>query len=302
VNRSYLYIAIAVIAFSTMELAGKVIASQLNPFQLTFLRFLIGGLILLPFAIKEINDKNIRLSIKDFFYFAWAGFLCIMVSMSFFQLAIVYTKASIVAVIFSTNPIFTIPLAHLFLKEKITKSTFFALAASLAGIIFIINPLDTTPDLKGIIFAILSSLTFSLCSIAIKIRVGKYGALPLNCLSFILGDLMLFILLLYSRIPITKGLNSGNIFTVVYLGVFVTGIGYLCYFLAMAETSAATASMVFFIKPALAPLLSFLILHESIPFNTLAGIAFILTGATVLFVSNLRKAALTDEGINRYSQ
>lgn len=288
-NRSHLFIAIAVIAFSTMELAGKVIASQLNPFQLTFLRFLIGGLILLPLAIKEINDRNIRLTFKDFIYFAWTGFLCIIVSMSFFQLAIVYTKASIVAVIFSTNPIFTIPLAYLFLKEKITQSTFLALAASLAGIIFMINPFNTTSDLKGIIFAVLSSLTFSLCSIAIKIRVVKYGALPSNCFSFILGDLMLFILLLYSHIPITKGMNSGNIFTVIYLGVFVTGIGYLCYFLAMAEASASTASMVFFIKPALSPILSFIILKESIPINTLVGIIFILAGAIVLFISNSRK-------------
>lgn len=81
---------------------------------------------------------------------------------------------------------------------------------------------------------------------------------------------------LFSNIPIIYGVNSANIFTVIYLGVVVTGFGYLFYFMAMEETSVSTASVVFFIKPALAPVLALIILRESIPLNTLAGIAFII--------------------------
>ena len=59
----------------------------------------------------------------------------------------------------------------------------------------------------------------------------------------------------------------------------MTGIGFTCYFLSMEITSAQTTSLVFFFKPALAPLLAFLVLHEAIPGNMLAGIACILCGS-----------------------
>ena len=50
----------------------------------------------------------------------------------------------------------------------------------------------------------------------------------------------------------------------------------------------------FFFKPALAPLLAFLVLHEAIPGNMLAGIACILCGSLVSILPGLlaqRRAA-----------
>ena len=59
----YVYIILAAVIFSTMEIAGKVISHVINPFQLNFLRFLIGGLILVPSTIKMLKKKNIKLNI-----------------------------------------------------------------------------------------------------------------------------------------------------------------------------------------------------------------------------------------------
>lgn len=54
-------------------------------------------------------------------------------------------------------------------------------------------------------------------------------------------------------------------------------MGYLLYLKAIKETSAVASSTVFLIKPALAPILSLVILGETVPFNTLIGILFILS-------------------------
>lgn len=96
-KKGYIYILLAAIIFSTMEISGKMIATQINPFELTLIRFTIGGLILLPFAIKDIKNRNLKLNKNDMCYFILTAFLCVVVSMSFFQLAVVYTKASIVS-------------------------------------------------------------------------------------------------------------------------------------------------------------------------------------------------------------
>ena len=58
----------------------------------------------------------------------------------------------------------------------------------------------------------------------------------------------------------------------------------MSYFEAMKHTSAITTSMVFFIKPAIAPVLSFIILKESLATNTIMGVVFIILGSFVMFL------------------
>lgn len=282
-KRGYLYIIITALAFSTMEVVGKTIANQLNPLQLNFLRFLLGGLILLPFAISELRAKRIRLTADDFLFFAATGFLGIAFSMSLFQIAIVYAKASEVAVIVSTNPIFTVPFAYLILKEKLPANAFAALGLCVLGLIFFLNPFGGFgADLRGIWIAILSALSFSLYGVISRTRVEKYGSFALNSLTFLIASAMLFVYLTVSHIPTFSGINAGNIVQVAYMGIVVTGIGYWSYFLAMRETSAVTASTVFFIKPALAPILSLVFLHEVMKVNTVLGVLFVLAGSFIM--------------------
>jgi drug/metabolite transporter (DMT)-like permease len=63
----------------------------------------------------------------------------------------------------------------------------------------------------------------------------------------------------------------------------VTGLGYFFYLSAMKETSAIETSAVFFIKPALAPLLALAILGEALKANVFVGMAFIAASAFVMF-------------------
>lgn len=288
-KKGFIYILITAFAFSTMEIVGKMVSNQFNPFQLTFIRFLIGGLFLLPFALKEIKKRQLSLKLNDFLFFALTGIAGILVSMSFFQLAVLYTKASTVAVIFSTNSIFIIPLAWMFLKEKLDKNTLIALFISVVGILLIFNPFSTNPDMRGISLAVVAAVTFALFGVLGKTRISKYGGLILNSFSFLIGDLLLLIFLLIFKVPVFSGIESSNILHILYLGIFVTGIGYLCYFEAMKHTSAITASMVFFIKPALAPILSLLLLREEISMNTVAGILCIIAASLLIFVSSNRR-------------
>jgi drug/metabolite transporter (DMT)-like permease len=51
----------------------------------------------------------------------------------------------------------------------------------------------------------------------------------------------------------------------------------------MDNTSASTASIVFFIKPALAPILALILLGENMPANTIIGVLFILAGSLMTF-------------------
>lgn len=305
-KKAYIYIIAAAVIFSTMEIAGKTL-TDINPFQLNFIRFLIGGLILLPVSLQVIKEKSITLHKNDYLYFLFTGFLGIVISMTFFQFAILYTMASTVAIIFSANPTFTTPIAYFLLHEKITKKVILSLTVSLLGVLCILNPLGMHTDMKGIILVILSAITFALYSVVSKMRVERYGSVVINCFSFLAGDVILLALMLVSHlplfdyfeagnitgflvdIPIFAGITYSNIGMLIYLGVVVSGLGFLFYFMAMEKSSASAASMVFFIKPALAPIFCLLILKEALSINTMIGIALILAGAYIMMMGTVDK-------------
>ena len=121
-NRSrsgYVYIVLCAIIFSTMEVMLKTVHGVFAPMQITCLRFLVGGILLIPFASRSIKKKNASLSRKDIGFFALSGFLCVVIAMSLYQMSVTYTRASVVAVIFSCNPIFVTVFAHLFLQAAV---------------------------------------------------------------------------------------------------------------------------------------------------------------------------------------
>ena len=52
------------IVFVTLEPVSKLIAGQVSPYAITFWRFAIGSLILIPFAVAKIKKKNYILLIR----------------------------------------------------------------------------------------------------------------------------------------------------------------------------------------------------------------------------------------------
>ena len=308
-KKGCLFIIVATILFSSMEISIKLSGSMFNPVQINFLRFFIGGIILLPIAISRLKKENIFLIKRDISFFALTGFLCIIISMTFFQLAIVYTKASIVAILFSCNPVILLIFTAIFLKEKLSTSIIISIFVSLLGIVFIINPFSLSNPL-GIILALMSAISFAAYSVVCRYGTKKYfyDGIVLTGFTFIIGSLELLGLILishikgvsrflisinlneFANIPVLKGINTGSLPMLLYLGIGVTGIGFCCYFLAMEEVGVSLSSLIFFIKPALAPIFALIILNEVIHLNTIVGILIILVGSVITFMANLKSS------------
>lgn len=309
--RGYLCIVLATLLFSSMEIALKTIAGRFNALQLNFLRFFVGGLFLLPFAINSLKRRGAAIVARDWAFFALSGLTCVVASMTLYQLSIQYCAASIVAILFSCNPVFMIPLAAIFLKERVRGYTAASMALSVAGMACILNPLGTRPNASatGIALVLGAAAFFAVYGVMGKARGGRLGSIAVTAFSFIAGSAELLVLILASRIPtissalraaglgsfadipLLSGLDLGILPILAYIAFGVTGIGFAAYLMAIESTSAATASLIFYIKPALASILAFLILGEAIAPSTLAGIALIAIGSAVAF-RGARRATL----------
>ncbi|WP_367300548.1 DMT family transporter [Leuconostoc carnosum] len=305
-KKAYIYVFISTFLFSSMEIALKLAGSEFNGTQINFLRFGIGGLVLLPLAIHRMQQRHIRIIGRDLRMFLLTGLVGVVISMSLYQIAVEIDKASTVAVLFSSNPIFALLFSYVILHETLSRTNLLAVIISMIGLVIIVNPIHLTNPL-GIALSLGSALTFGLYAIITRrysMQRG-YDGLAMTCFSFIAGALELLVIIgishihvvaqvmsgsvalrNFSNVPIIQGINAGDIWMLLYIAVGITAAGYVLYALAMEAGDVSTASLIFFIKPALAPILALIILQEQILLNTIIGVVVIVTGSTVMFIGN----------------
>lgn len=272
--------------FATMEVALKIGGVNLDSFQLTAVRFLIGGLILAPAAYFECRKSGYRLNGKDVAWMALLGIVGIAVSMVAFQMGVLRCNAATAAPLFCTNPLYAMVIAHIFTSEKMDTRKWIAFALGVVAAIFMIRPWDVQEGntALGMVIMVFAAVTFAAYTVMGKKSIKRIGTITQTSVSFIVGALILLVFTAVTGHPVLAGLAE-NLAVVLYCGIVVTGIGYLFYFLAIRYSDASTGSITFFVKPAIAPVFAVIILHETVYWNTIVGIVLLVI-ASVITISD----------------
>ena len=276
-KRVYLYIFLAAFFYGTMETALKLAGNELDPLQLTFLRFFIAGIVFLPIAIGELKKNNIKLTRNDYLADAMmlnklAPFFTVA-----FQLGIMWSNASTAAVIFSVNPVFTMIFAHFMAGEFFTKQKAKVIVVGMIGLFLMMRPWDIQGGntVQGMLLSLTAAVFFGLYTVMGKKITVKIGIMPQTSLSFIFGSLTLLAVMFFIGSPVIAGVKE-NIWIVIYTSFAVTCLGYLFYFLAIKNSDAVTGSITFFLKIVIAPIIAVIVLGEHLMWNTYLGIVFML--------------------------
>lgn len=308
-TKAYINILIATLFFSSMEVAIKYTNGVFNPIQLNFVRFLVGGLILMPFAIKKLKKFDYKLTKGDYIKFAFLGGLQIVIGMSFYTVSILYIPAHMAAIIFSCNTFFSIVFAFIILREKIYTFTVIALCFSFSGMAIISNISEHDIKVTGVVLCLLAAISFSLYGVLSKYftKGSPIGGIVVTSYGFLFGVFELFILIMISRIatvsqflnannlkvladiPILSGISIDTALPLIFICVGVTGLGFASYFAAIDALPMSTVSLVFFIKPVLAPIFAFLALGEIIVQKNIIGLLLIVIGSCILYINSLKK-------------
>ena len=135
-----IYIVLTALAFGTMEIALKIAGSSFTAFQLTFLRFFIGGLLLLPLAVKDLMHRHVHLTKSDWIYIAILGIINVMFSMVLFQIGVNKSNAGLAAIVFSCNPVFTMIFSYFITHDALTRQKIITIILSLIGLCIVADP------------------------------------------------------------------------------------------------------------------------------------------------------------------
>ncbi len=283
--KGYGLLLLTITLFSTYEVIGRMFAQTVPPLLVSAIRFSLGGVVLLPFAITSVRRRQLKLTARDFAALLGLGLLIAGVSMGLLQFSLRYIEASTSAVLFSSNPLLVMVLSTVALGEPVTKRKVISLALGVAGMVFVAGGL-TLDSGFGAMLAVGASVAWAVYTVAGKQMAARFGSLALNGLSFTLGGgVLLVVSLAFSREPVV--ISPTNWLLLAYLGVFVTGIAYYAFFAGLAYTDTTLGSAVFFFKPVLASIFAYFLLGENLTPGKVTGIALILV-AMLLVLTPLR--------------
>ncbi len=278
-KKGILYALITAVLFVTLEPVSKLIANDVNPYAITFWRFLIGAIILLPPAIIKIRKEKIQIKAADWIRMILLGILFICISMVVLQVAVKQAEApSLIAIIFSANSVFTILLAFLINKEKLTLNKTIALVLGVIGVVLCAD-FKSGANLSSVLLAVLAALTFSLYTVISQKYTKRIGGIIQSSIVFLTGSVILLVALLIMGIDLSVSLEFNTISILCYLGVFVTGFGYVAYFKAIEKGGAIMASFAFFIKPILTPFVTWIVNGIVPDFKVFISVLFIMAAS-----------------------
>ncbi|EKE00406.1 MAG: hypothetical protein ACD_22C00030G0010, partial [uncultured bacterium] len=189
---------LALLAFLVTNLiwaaAGPVIKVTLDfiPSHIfLFLRFLVVGIILLPFTIIELKKNPVDK--RDYFNLFILGVFSQTAIILIFD-GLNYTTALDATIIGVMGPLLSIAAGHYFYKEKVNKAVILGTILAVIGTVFVViepifngsnSQIDTLHRLWGNILAVAYTLTFLIYVIWSKMSMGERSTLFKKTLSFI---------------------------------------------------------------------------------------------------------------------
>ena len=285
-NKGYFYLTISILIFGPFEVISKLVHG-IDAIQLNFLRFLIGGLALLPFAMHDIRQRQVIIKPKDLLYMIGLGILYIPISMVFLQVAIQNTSASLSTFVFSSNPVFIAIFAAWLLSEKPNKFIICSIALEIIGLLFISNPFNDKFDIY-FLHLCFAAITFAFYNVLMRKTTGKFGNLVAFTIVVICGTIGLGMFCLFMGIPWFAGISTGNILPLLYLGVLGSGITFVSYYKGMELTSTNVGSIVFFFKPIQGTIYAIIILNERLTTGFIIGASLIVLGSVLMIYGKER--------------
>ncbi|CAO5679029.1 MAG: Riboflavin transporter [Holosporales bacterium] len=254
------------------------LGNRISTFEITFFRFFFCTLMLLPLVLKNIKvlkTNSVKMHFSRIIIGAIALWLCC--------LSVNCMPLSQNTAIMFTQPLFFLPMAFIFLKEKIGKQRWISSIIGFLGLIYIVQPhtndfqlLSLIPMGAAILFAILDIVTK-------KMVVGEKTL----ALLFYFGIGTTFLMLPFSIYHwITPNINE-------LLWLFLLGFGgnmiQVCLFFAFSATEASALAPFRYVEFVISITFGYFFFSQIPTLHTLLGSAVIIVSSLYLYYIETHK-------------
>jgi drug/metabolite transporter (DMT)-like permease len=279
------YALLSVSFWGVSFVSAKAVLGKLDPYSLLVLRFGIGALFLL--TILLLNRSRLRISISYIPHLVVLGILGVFIHQVLQATSLLTINASSAGWLISFSPIFTVLLSVLFLHEKMDVKKALGMLVAITGV-FIVTTTRSGHSFEfalniGFILMILSTLNWAVYSILLKKLQIPYPALVVTFYMSLIG----FVLTLPFMIR-NRGWESVLLLThtewahLLFLGIFVSGIGYWYWGKALEVLDASRVSIFIYLEPLVTLIAAIILLHEKFILISAAGGIIIMIGVAIV--------------------
>ncbi len=284
-NQPYLLLCITALCWAGNAIVGRLAAGHIPPVTLSFLRWSLAFLIILPFAWKHLarDWPAIHARLGSMIFLSVVG-IGAFNTMQYWALE--YTQALNTLLLQSAGPLFVAVWSLLLLGVRLTLAQAGGIALSLVGVLVILLHGDLTALTgiefnKGDVIFIVALALFGLYSVLTLKRPQIHGlsfvAFTFGCGAASLAPLLIWELL--SR-PVMR-LDMANLLSLLYVAVFPSTLAYLCFNRGVQLIGANRAAPFFHVVPVFGTVMSIVFLGEHPqPFH-FVGFALVLIGVFV---------------------
>jgi drug/metabolite transporter (DMT)-like permease len=284
-NQPYLLLSITALCWAGNAIVGRLAAGHIPPVTLSFLRWALAFLVILPFAWNHLlrDWSAIRAKLGIMIVLSVTG---IGAFNTLQYWALEHTQALNTLLLQSAGPLVVAIWSLILLGVRLTPAQAFGVSLSLAGVLMILlrgdlTALSNIEFNKGDLIFTVALVIFGLYSVLSLKRPGIHG---LSFVAFTFGCgaaslIPLFIWELTAR-PVMQ-INVNNLLSLFYVALFPSTLAYLCFNRGVQLIGANRAAAFFHVVPAFGTIMSIVFIGEHPQAFHFIGFALVLTGVFV---------------------
>ncbi|GAA0288980.1 drug/metabolite transporter (DMT)-like permease [Gracilibacillus halotolerans] len=284
--KAYILLMLTALFYAGNLVVGKPVTSEIPPIFLSFIRYIISLLVVLPIGLREFNQHR-SLFVKEWKAIIGLSVTGIVLFNIFVYTALQYTSAINAGIMEASTPVFTLLLSIILLKESVQRRQFIGIASSLIGVVLIVTKgsLAIITGLefnRGDIFMLAAMISWSFYSILIRQHMWKFPAYGVLMALFIVS-LVLFTPMLaleWDQIK-TISWSPSIIAGVLYLGIFPSLLALIAFNIGVRELGPTRASVFLNLVPVFTLIGAVVFLNEKATWLQIAGTALVISGVWI---------------------
>ena len=260
----------------------KIATYSYGPVTIAFLRVLFGSIpLLLICFFKKIKIEAFS---KDWYWFAAIGFINLVLPFFLIAYGIKNVQSNLAAILMASTPLSATILAHFFTKyEKINFLKTIGILLGFSGIIFLFTDkiLFNESNIWSALIILLAS-TFYVVGGVLTLKISNKSNENVTTSILIWATIFLLPLSLFFEQPWNLTPRIDSTISLVYLGIFATGIAWLLRFYILKNNGLVFQAQVAYLIPIFGVILGFLFLKETITSKVIVSMIAIIFGIYIV--------------------
>ena len=180
--------------------------------------------------------------------------------------------------IIQTQTLFLAIFGYFFLKETISKLTFFCILLAISGIILMLGNSISPGEMTGNLVAFIMPISFAILILIVR----KFPEVDMIPLQLVAGIFAMLIGLLLSPTIIV---SSKDIFLGFLAGFFQVGFGFIFITIGARSTPSAFVGIIMLTEAVLGPFWAWMFANENPPLSVLIGGSIVITAVVLQFLN-----------------